>query len=48
MDKKQLIEKIMAKPELKEIPMEDAEMALSLCFKKQNSDEENIECAREI
>jgi len=46
--KKELIEKIMKKPELKEIPKEDVEMALSLCFKKQNSDEENIECARRI
>ncbi len=43
-----MIKKIMEKPELKEIPIEDAEMALSLCFKKQNSEEENIECAREI
>jgi len=38
----------MEKPELKEIPREDVEMALSLCFKKQNPDEENIERAREI
>ena len=37
----------MEKPELKEIPREDVEMVLSLCFKKQNSDEENIGRARE-
>ena len=38
----------MAKPELREKPKEDAAMALALCFKKQNSDEENIESAREV
>lgn len=38
----------MNKPELRKLPIEDVEMALSLCFKNQNSDEENIECAREI
>lgn len=45
---KELIKKIMEKPELKEIPIEDVEMALALCFKKANSDEENIDCAREM
>ena len=48
MNRKQMVRKIMEKPELREIPKEDVEMALSLCYKKQNPDEENIECAREI
>lgn len=48
MDKKQLIKEITKKPELRDLPLEDVEMALSLCFKKQNSDEENIECTREV
>ena len=43
-----MVRKIMEKPELKELPLEDIEMALSLCFKKQNSDEENIERTREV
>ena len=38
----------MEKHELRELPMEDVEMALSLCFKKKNADEENIECTREL
>ena len=38
----------MEKQELRELPLEDVEMALSLCAKKGNSDEENIESAREI
>lgn len=48
MDKKQLIKEITKKPELRGLPLEDVEMALSLCFKKQNSDEENIKCTREV
>ena len=48
MIKQELIKKIMEKPELKEIPIEDVEMALTLCFKRQNSDEENIDCARKM
>jgi len=48
MDKKQLIKKIMKKPELKELPLEDVEMAFSLCYRKENSDEENIESIRKI
>lgn len=48
MDKRELLKKVMEKSELREIPLEDAEMALSLCIKKGNSDEENIECTREI
>ena len=48
MDKRQIVKKVMEKQELKEIPIEDAEMALALCFKKNGSDEENIECTREI
>ena len=46
--KKNLIKKIMEKPELKDIPIEDVEMALSLCAKKNNSDEENIENTRKL
>ena len=38
----------MEKPELRDLPLEDVEMALSLCFKKQNSDEENVKSAREV
>jgi hypothetical protein len=48
MDKKEIIEKIMQKPELKELPREDVEMAFSLCFKKEHSDTEQIRCTREI
>ena len=48
MDKQKLISKIMEKPELKQLPIEDVEMALSLCAKKGNSDEENIERTREV
>lgn len=48
MDKKQIIKKVMEKPELKEIPIEDVEMAFSLCFREKNSDEENITCTRKI
>ena len=47
MDNQQIIQKIMEKPELRQLPIEDVEMALSLCTKKGNSDEENIECTRE-
>ena len=43
-----MIKKIMEKPELREIPIEDVEMALSLCFKKGASDEENLELTREV
>ncbi len=43
-----MIKKIMDKPELRDIPVEDVEMALSLCVKKDNSDEENIERTREL
>ena len=46
--KKNLIKKIMEKPELKDIPIEDVEMALSLCAKRNNSDEENIEKTRKL
>ena len=38
----------MEKPELREIPIEDVEMAFSLCSKKGDSDEENIRCTREV
>ena len=48
MDNERLIEKIMQKPELKELPKEDIEMAFSLCFKKEYSDKEQIKCTREI
>jgi len=46
--RQKLLEKIMQKPELKELPIEDVEMAFSLCFRKENSDEEQIKCTREI
>jgi hypothetical protein len=48
MERKELIEKIMQKPELRDIPPEDAEMALSMCAKKEMPEEEQIRCAREI
>jgi hypothetical protein len=48
MDKEELVERIMQKPELKELPKEDIEMAFSLCFKKEYSDREQIKCTREI
>lgn len=48
MDEQHLVKKIMEKPELRDLPVEDVEMALALCFKKHNSDEENIERTREI
>jgi len=48
MDKHEIIKKIMEKPELKELPIEDVEMALSLCAKKGDSHEEQIKCTREI
>ena len=48
MDKERPIKKIMQKPELKELPIEDVELAFSLCFKKENSDEEQIKCTRRI
>lgn len=48
MNKGALIQEIMKKSELRELPIEDVEMALSLCFKRQNSDEENIRCTREV
>ena len=48
MDKQQVIKKIMEKPELKQLPIEDVETALSLSTKKGNLDEENIERAREL
>ncbi|MEK6912403.1 MAG: hypothetical protein AABX26_00400 [Nanoarchaeota archaeon] len=48
MDKQELTKRVMAKPELKELPVEDVEMAISLCAKKGNSDEENIDCARQM
>lgn len=48
MDKQEVIDKIMQKPELKEIPMEDVELAFSLCFKKEDSDSERVRCTREI
>lgn len=38
----------MDKPELREIPIEDVEMAFSLCFKPKNSDEEQINCTRKV
>lgn len=48
MDRQKTIEKIMQKPELKEIPIEDVELALSLCLKKEDSDSERIRCTREV
>src|SRR3990167_4375576 len=48
MDKERLISKIMEKPELREIPIEDVEMAISLCIKKDSSDEEVISRARKL
>ncbi len=48
MDELKLIQKIMEKPELRNLPVEDVEMALSLCAKKDNLDEENIKCTREV
>ncbi len=48
MEGDEIIKKIMQKPELRELPKEDVEMAFSLCFKKENSDEEMVKCTREI
>jgi hypothetical protein len=48
MDRQKTIEKIMQKPELKEIPLEDVELAFSLCLKKEDSDSERIRCTREV
>ena len=48
MEKDEIIRKIMQKPELRRIPIEDVEMAFSLCFKKEYSDIEQIKCTREI
>jgi hypothetical protein len=48
MDNQKLISKIMEKQELQKLPTEDVEMALALCAKKGNSDEENIERTREL
>ena len=48
MDKQEIIERIMQKPELKNLPKEDVEMALSLCSRKGDSDEKQIKCTREI
>ena len=43
-----MIKKIMQKPELKELPIEDVEMAFALCAKKDDSHEEQIRCTREV
>ena len=43
-----MVKKIMDKPELRKLPVEDVEMALALCAKKGNSDEENIERTRKV
>lgn len=48
MNKDEIVKKIMEKPELREIPIEDVEMALQLYSKKQRSVEENIESVRRI
>ena len=48
MNKERLISKIMEKPELREIPVEDVEMAISLCAKKNDSEEEIILKTRKL
>ncbi|MEK6840861.1 MAG: hypothetical protein AABX79_02820 [Nanoarchaeota archaeon] len=48
MDKKQLIAKIMEKPELRELPLEDVKMAFSNFEKKQAGDEEKERLTREL
>lgn len=43
-----MLKKIMEKKELREIPIEDAEMALSLCLKKDSPEDYVIKCSRKI
>jgi len=48
MDKKEIINKIMEKKELKHIPFEDVEMAFSMCNNENYSDKEMIRRTREL
>lgn len=48
MDKNPLIAKVMEKPELKMLPVEDVERALRHFIRKQTSDEEKIRLTREL
>jgi len=48
MDKIELIKKIMQKPELRKLPIEDVEMAFAMCVKKGFSDRESVRCTREL
>ena len=48
MDKKEIIEKIMQKSELRELPIEDVELAFSLCSKNKDPEKEQIKCTREV
>lgn len=48
MDKKEIIEKIMQKSELRQLPIEDVELAFSLCSKNKDPEEEQIKCTREV
>lgn len=48
MDKRAIIKRIMEKRELKNLPIEDVEMAVSMCFRENIGDGELIKCAREL
>ena len=47
MEKMELIKKIMEKPEFRKLPIEDVEMAFSMCMYK-GSDRKVIKCTREL
>lgn len=48
MGKKDILEKVMEKPELRQIPLEDIELAFEHFEKRQTSDEEKIRLTREL
>lgn len=48
MEKSEIIDEIMRKPEFRKLPREDVEMAFSLCDKEGKNDYKKKKCTREI